>query len=130
METLSASVQYNDWKGTSAADNLDRGRLVDLLEERGLLNRDYEFLVAIDLFIGENHGGETKPPYISCLIYDKAKFQDVATAIQNEMGPLNLRSVDLDLTIEEFVGLFKRFNVVLTKRGLDLDGRDYNLVGG
>ena len=128
METLQASAQYNDWKGTSAADNLDRNDLIDLLEKRGLLDRDNEFLVGIKLFIGENHGGQTKPPYIHCLIYSEETCQNVAESIKSQQGPLNLKSVDIELTIEEFLGLFKRFSVVLTRRGLGLDGREYNSI--
>jgi hypothetical protein len=40
-------------------------------------------------------------------------------------GPIPVKRVEVELTLEEFMGLFKRFSVVLTKKGLDLDGRTY-----
>jgi hypothetical protein len=40
-------------------------------------------------------------------------------------GPIPVKRVEVELTLEAFMGLFKRFSVVLTKKGLDLDGRTY-----
>ena len=100
--------------------------VTNLLEEKGLLDRENEVLVGIRLWIGENHGGKPKSPYIHCLIYEASTYKNVSEAIESEQGPLDLKSVSIDLTNEEFLGLFKRFSVVLTKRGLGLDGREYN----
>jgi hypothetical protein len=39
-----------------------------------------------------------------------------------------LRKEELQLSLDEFFCLFKRFEVVLTQKGLDLSGRDYDEV--
>lgn len=125
METLSASVQYNDWKGTAAADNADQTSFAKLLESKGVLDRKTEFLVATSLFIGENHNGKVEAPFIDALIAPYNNMDAAQANLSANSDPLHLRRVSVELTLEEFIGLFKRFNVVLTRNGLNLDGRGY-----
>jgi len=40
--------------------------------------------------------------------------------------PVPVRVVDVPLTLEKFVALFKRFNVMLTWHGLKLEDREYS----
>jgi hypothetical protein len=40
--------------------------------------------------------------------------------------PIPAKKVELEVTVEQFLKLFRRFNVVLTSRGLDLEGRTYS----
>ncbi len=42
--------------------------------------------------------------------------------------PIQVRKVEVDLTLEQFFKYFKRFNVVLVQSGLDISGRDYDEI--
>lgn len=128
MHTFRASVQYGDWEGTASADNGDEMSIESLLEDKGLINRDTEMLVGVEIWVGENHGGESKPPSIHCLIAERTgNFDNLAAKIKSASGPVTVREVDVELTMDQFIGLFKRFAVVLTRRGLNLIDRDYTI---
>ncbi|AWM25976.1 hypothetical protein AOX55_00002727 [Sinorhizobium fredii CCBAU 25509] len=53
-------------------------------------------------------------------------FDSVNDQIQSTDNP-TFKELDIDLTLAEFFGLFKRFNVVLPMKGLGLDGRNYEI---
>jgi hypothetical protein len=42
--------------------------------------------------------------------------------------PIPVRAVDISLNLEEFVTLFKRFDIMFTRRGLELEGREYSII--
>jgi hypothetical protein len=125
-DTFRAGVQYNDWTGTAAADNDGDHDLHQLLKSKKLIDTDKEFLLGASLRVGENHGGKIQPPYVSAIItpLDNA-YDNLEAKLKATKGPIPARRVEIELTLEEFVGLFKRFAVVLTTRGLDLDDREY-----
>ncbi len=124
MNTIKASVTYGDWEGTAAADESDGVKMRDLLTQSGVINTD-EFVVAIELFVGESHNGKVEKPHIQALLLKKDRFDSAAAAIKSMPDTLPLRKVRVDLTLEEFIGLFKRFSVTLSRSGLDLVGRKY-----
>jgi hypothetical protein len=124
MQRLKASVQYGDWEGTAAADNADHRSIHDLLREKGMIFED-EFPVGLEFYIGENHNGEVQEPYLSVLLLDRPNYDTVAEEVKATTGPLTFRKVRVDLTLNEFLGLFKRFSVTLSLRGLDIAGREY-----
>lgn len=125
MESFVAGVQYGDWKGTAAADNADLKDIHELLRSKGAYDYTKEAVIGVRLWIGENHGGHVEAPYVTALIVDAAGYGDVPKLLASQDGPIPVKRVELELTLEEFMGLFKRFSVVLTKSGLDLDGRTY-----
>ena len=122
MERFTASVQYGDWKGTAAADNADQNDLTDFLRSKNLMQSN-EFLVGVRAFIGENHGGKVKDPHIEVLI--ATNYDTVKTYIDATPDPVPLKRVKLQLTLVEFFGLFKRFEIAIARSGLDLPGREY-----
>lgn len=125
MTTFKASVQYGDWKGTAAADNADQGPLTEILRARGRIQPD-EVLIAADLWVGENHGGKLGTVFCRAYLYvGGGDFDTVQAALGSQPDPIPVKPVNLELTIEDFVLLFKRFNVVLTRNGLNLEGRQY-----
>lgn len=119
-DVFKAGAQYDDWTGTAAADNQELA-LYDLLEERGL-KREGEAVVGVNFYSGEH--------FISISAYLVEATDAVsAKAYLDSTETPNLRKVDIDdISAEEFLGLFKRFNVVLGKKGLNLSGRDYNSI--
>jgi hypothetical protein len=121
MEHFKASTQYEDWEGTSAADEQPTS-IRDYLKKKGLM-KEQEFLLAVTLYVGEHN---YDAPFVRVFLYDKGKdFESVRDAIKATKGPIPVRSVELKLTTEEFLKMFKRFDVMLTWRGLELDGRDF-----
>lgn len=124
MTTFRASVQYDDWEGTAAADDADRNAIRDLLRGSGDLS-DGEFLVGIELWLGEMHGNELERPFVHALIVDADNYEAAERKFEETEDPLPLKRVELDLSMEEFLLLFKRFAVSLVWKGLDLTGREY-----
>jgi hypothetical protein len=120
-----ASVQYGDWEGTASADNADHGDLRDLLIKKNLMDGDREFLVGATLWIGENHGGEVQAPFVHAILIEGREFDRIQPQLKQQDDPIPVRNLDLELTLEEFLGLFKRLSVVLTNRGLGLTDREY-----
>lgn len=123
---FTAGVQYNDWKGSAAADGADKNDIRKFLEDKKLL-RDGEHVVGIELFVGSvDKDGN---PYVgaSAFVLQADRFETaVAAAAQND---LEVRKIDLETgTLNEFFRLFKRFNVKITQKGLNLDGREYREV--
>ena len=124
-ENFKASVQYGDWKGSAAADNADLGTLRDVIVSKGLMEEGREFLVGCDMYVGENRGENIRGPYIKAYVYEQGGHDNVAAQIASTTGPISLREVELDLTLEQFLMLFKRFNVKLSARGLGLENREF-----
>ena len=122
MEFFKAATQYGDWEGTAAADE-QPSSIRDYLKEKGLI-QSHEFLVAATLYVTE-HG--YNKPFIRAFIFENAdNVGSVRDAINANEGPIPVRTVEVPLTTEEFLSLFKRFNVMLTWRGLSLAGREYD----
>ncbi|MCF8476371.1 MAG: hypothetical protein K9G60_05030 [Pseudolabrys sp.] len=124
-DSFRAGVQYGDWTGTTAADDADGKTFRDLLIERGLMDPEQEFLIGASLYVGENHGGKVQMPYLHAVMVEGTKFDDIQPRLKKQADPIATKRIDLELTFEEFLILFKRFNVVITRRGLDLEGREY-----
>jgi len=118
-----ASTQYGDWKGTVAADVMQRSSLHEWLADKGLIKPD-EFLIAATLYSEHNYTS------VRAFVFQNGQnFELVKDALATIEGPIPVREVDVKLTTEEFLGLFKRFHVMLTWRGLQLEGREYVVVG-
>jgi len=62
-----ASVQYDDFKGTAAADEGNNGDARDWLVKKGPI-QEGEFLLGITLFAGENHGSHQDPLFVEFLL--------------------------------------------------------------
>lgn len=113
-----ASVQYNDFKGTVAADSSDTESIKRYLVECGHATDD-ESVIGYRIAFNGNHGKEYEP---GVLIYlQKGSFDDPDKVI---------RAVDIEMSGPKFFSFFKRFSLVLMRDGLDLsnvtvDGPNY-----
>lgn len=123
MGRFTAHVQYDDWTGTAAADAADVRDIRKFARENGLLADD-EFLVGFEFY----SGGQTAAgsAYFSARIFviPASNFEE-ATAEISTKQPLPVQVRELNLSIDQFFGLFKRFDVVLTQKGLSLDGQEF-----
>ena len=113
-ETFKASVQYNDWKGTSAADDADENEAAEWLRKNGHIEEG-EFLLGIKMFAGENHGKHKDPVFVEFLIAMPSDFDNMKSMIESSTGPIEVRSVKARMNLVDFFGLFKRFDVTLSR---------------
>lgn len=124
MESFKASVQYGDWEGTAAADDADFEHAIrSYLENRQLIEGD-EFLVATSLWVSEGHLSIR-----AFLLKGHQDFESVKQTLDALNGePVPVRVVDVPLSLEKFVALFKRFNVMFTWHGLQLEDREFSVT--
>lgn len=94
---MKASVQYNDYLGTAAADFVDSSSLEDYLKRRGVDTERY-WPVGVELDAGND--GYVSLGFI-CLDRER-NCQAVKVCFESKDR------------LEDFIGLFKRLNVVLT----------------
>lgn len=124
MSQFKASVQYQDFDGTAAADNADQADLHSFLQAKGLL-QGAEFLIAASLWIGENKDGKIGMVNISAHLFQNGDYDTTLAALAATPDPIPVRTVRLEVSLEEYIGFFKRFAVVLTRRGMNIGGREY-----
>jgi hypothetical protein len=110
-------VQYNDWKGTAAADNSDHHDIHDYLTKKGLMT-DNEFLLSVTFYRSEGF-----VRIGALLLKDANKYETAEAALANIAGPIPVKRVDVEISTEKFMELFKRFNVVLCWK-LNIQGRE------
>lgn len=123
IETFSASTQYNDWKGSSAADDADKIGASRWLKENGHMS-ETEFLVGVTIFAGESHGEHVDPVYVEFLIMAQGDYENARLEIERSSEHVEVRRVRIDLKLKEFFGLFKRFAITLSRGGM-LEGLSY-----
>lgn len=114
-----AQVQYNDMKGTAAADYSDYDGPRGWLREKGLIEDD-EHIVGIEMGITENDGSHTDPIYVEFLLYtpDTPRSREAAEE-RTESGKLiPVKAVGVEMSLVEFFGLFKRFDVLISSKGM------------
>ena len=117
QENFHASVQYNDLKGSAAADRHDQRDMSRYLEQQGLI-QEGEWLVGIQMWSGEVHGEEQeKPVFVTALVTRGDGYDNVKAAV-NSGNPLSVRKIRLEMTLPQFFGLFKRFEICLSSDGL------------
>jgi hypothetical protein len=128
MGRFTAAIQYDDWKGTVAADNTDLDTNIhSYLKSAGLIT-DQEFLVGLELSVFARHGDDKHHPYVSAFVVDGVSFDDVARKLQQTAEPVPMRIIALKLSLPQFFDLFKGFHLMISKKGLGLDGREYREI--
>ena len=123
-ENFHASVQYNDFKGSAAADLAGQDDISDWLEKNEL-KQDGEFLLGISFFAGENHGKHEDPINVEVLLVVLGDHGNIKAAIDVHNGPVQVRKVTTEMPLLVFFGLFKRFHVTLSSEGV-LEGQEYS----
>lgn len=128
MSNFKATAQYNDFMGTAAADNADGEYDLDRFLEGKGLKKENEFLVGASLWVGSSAGGKLGHPSITAYLFDQADNQhdNVKAALEAMPDPIPVRTVEVEVSPEQFISFFKRFSVMLTRQSLNLDGREFN----
>jgi len=112
MSTFTAGVQYDDFKGTVAADRSDTLSITKYFVALGKAAPD-ERVVAFRI----TSSGVTNRPVtsVSLVAYltDSPEF---------EPAPKALRAVDISISPGEALAFFKRFDLVANQDNMDLSG--------
>ena len=112
MNIFEASVQYNDFKGSTASDRSDTESLVQYRISQGFADDD-ELVIGCRFGFSGNHGQEV---YVnSVVIYLKKNVGEF------EKAPEIVRAIDIPMTLPKLFSFFKRFDLVMNVDGLDLD---------
>src|SRR3546814_1086640 len=106
MDTFNAGVQYNDFKGTVAADISDNVALADYLVSLGKAESD-ERVVGFRIASGENRGTPVTDVSLVAYLLRSAEF---------EPAPAAVLAVEVRVTPGEALAFFKRFDLVATRR--------------
>lgn len=122
METFKASVQYNDLKGSAAADNADMTDAAMWLKGKGYIND--EFVVGISMCAGENHGTHEDPVSVKFLVVELVGYDNIPEMLNASGEPIPLKEIRVDMNVADFFALFKRFEVTLSNGGL-IEGKTY-----
>lgn len=121
-ERFRAGVQYDDWRGTAAADNADKNDLASYLEERGLFDRGREFILGVNFSALDYDVDE---PFIHVIIADQSGYDDTSRWLRDQRDPIPVKRVTLEMPLVDFLRLFKRLDVVMTNKDLELEGREF-----
>jgi hypothetical protein len=122
METFKASVQYNDLRGSAAADCADRTAAAKWLRDNGHITD--EFVVAISMRAGENHGTHIDPVSVKFLVSGLHDYDNIPAMLQAAGEPIQVKEIQVDMGITDFFALFKRLEITLSNGGL-LEGKTY-----
>ena len=120
-ETFRASTQYGDWRGTAVADDAYED-IRDLVRARRTGRN--AFVVGVNLNIYESLGPPDLKPFVDALVIDATSYEQAEEYLRGP-DPVRVRKVRLDLTVPQFLKLFKRLSIAISPRGLDLTGREY-----
>ncbi len=121
MDYFVANTQYNDMKGTAAADDADLGSMTNLLRDRALIN-DKETVIGVSFYHSEGF------TYVRGLVASLKNLDAIRTMHQTGHTVDNklVRVLRVEISLADFFSLFKRFDVKLSLRGLEgaLEGID------
>lgn len=121
MSDFKAGVQYNDLVGTTAADIADRSGLIEQLRAEGFAKAD-EVLIGMRIASGSVSRGPVEDVSVVAYLVNK---ENAANA------PAKVRAVEVRTTPGQALAFFKRFDLVMMRRGMDfsateVDGPYYN----
>jgi hypothetical protein len=131
MSTFEASTQYNDWKGTAALDEHGGGpkRIEDIFVATGKVDRDEEMLIGFEFYISEGYFFVRGFYHPNSPNSDLGGTQPTLRAdFQRQIGPIRVKSVQVDMTEKEFLKYFKRFHVMVALGSFSLDGREFEIT--
>ncbi len=121
-EKFVASVQYNDWVGTAAADGADANGPATWLEQNGHASPG-ERLVGVRFFYGENHGNYDNIVYVEFLLLPVGSSESSTNASELSQSVVAVRKLIMSMQLVEFFSLFKRFEIAISLGGI-FDTRD------
>lgn len=125
IEKFNASVQYDDYKGTTAADKQDINDVYKYLEKKQQRNKN-EFIVGISLYTYNLALNPSHELSVRFFLSDLQGESDVPTLIKSK-NPLSVKEIKIDMSYREFFQLFKRFNLTLSPKAL-LENKEIDII--
>lgn len=110
MSTFEAGVQYNDFRGSVAADVSDNVALSTYLKQQGLIQSD-DLIAGIRIASSGNTGADITSVSLVVYVYSSAEF---------DPAPANVRAIECQMSPGKALSFFKRFDLVMTRKGQNL----------
>ena len=110
MTTFKAGVQYDDFKGTVAADISDTLSISKHLVSLGKASND-ERVIAFRIGSSAVSGSAVTDVSLVAYLTDAKEF---------EPSPISVRAVEVSVTPGEALAFFKRFDLVAKRDNIDL----------
>lgn len=123
QETFRAGTQYGDFTGSASADRHDTADISNYLEARGLIQKG-ELAIGIELYSGEVRAKSQDEKVVVTVLLATGEGHDNIKAAIDSGEPLKVRKVRLEMHLNEFFGLFKRFSICISNHGM-LEGKDF-----
>lgn len=121
-EIFRASAQYDDWKGTIAADDHDHAPITKYLQDHQLIQDD-ERLVAISVWSGDlNHVHQETSISVSAFVIEAPTMDEAKSLV---MSGNSVKEIQIKMQPSEFFYLFKRFEICFSRKGF-LDNQQYS----
>lgn len=117
MKNNIASVQYNDFRGTAAADRSFEKSLTDHLKGQKLLV-DNDLIVGTKFFDLDSDSGNDGKAIVYVYKINITGYKNIDEYLKNEEVP-KIDTVELGLNRGEFFNLFERFEIVLISSGFE-----------
>ncbi len=118
-ETFMAGVQYNDLKGTSAADEQEINNIDKWL-------KDNNHIDSSDTLVGLSMHGHTSSVSVNFFTVNLKIDQTIPDLINSSSSGVPVKKINIDMKASEFIRLFKRFNVTLSSNSL-MEGIEYDV---
>lgn len=122
QDKFHANVQYDDFKGTAAADHHDTKDISKYLSAQGLI-AEGEFLVGIEAYATELMGNPKVTDVDVTVLLTKYEGHDNVQAAVDSGEPLKVRRVKFQMPLTDFFTLFKRFKISISSHGM-INNRD------
>lgn len=116
VKNLHAGVQYNDWKGNVAADNLDdcNKTLEHYLKNKNLLDKE-DYIISISCNYSDIHGcTENLPVSVTVRTIKLENHENVKQDIDSDVE-VPVKDIHVDMSLEEFFRCFKRFSIAFSR---------------
>lgn len=118
-EKAKASVQYDDMKGTVAADWIDSKSLDDFVQSQAIDIQNY-IPIGISVYLGEPRGPELDFAYVSIFAVDPIRIggdaDSIRSYVESHQNILPCKKFKLEMPLTELLKFFKRFNIILNNR--------------
>jgi len=112
-EVFTAGVQYDDYKGSVAADDIDTSTLNSTLSKEFKL-KDSEIIIGISAY-ASYAGRTTDIENINITAYISVD-ENLDEKLQNN-EKIKVKKLDKDFSVNDFFKLFKRFELTLSNKG-------------
>ncbi|MCS6237511.1 hypothetical protein G3495_20710 [Shewanella baltica] len=125
MTIFEPGVQYKDLNGGVHADRDDTQNATDYLRKHHNIPQGH-FVFGIQVY-SSVHNVRDNTLSVRFLHSNVAGYENIQQKMAAEGAELTLNELEIDMSYNEFFGLFKRFSLTLSPNGL-LEGKSYKTV--